>query len=276
MPEPLLAVEDLNAWYGSAHIVQGASFVVADEPVAVIGRNGMGKSTLCHAILGLVDAEPGGRVSGSVRLAGDELVGRSVHKIAAAGIGYVPQGRRIFPSLNVHEHLRMVSRRGSSWTPDRVYELWPRLAERRKVGAGSLSGGEQQMLAIGRALLTEPRLVIMDEPSEGLAPTVVAELTHTLARLVAEGLRMLVVEQNLSVATSVSRRLLVMLNGRVVDETTPAALESDPGAKQRYLGVTPRAGERSVHSGTAAPAASDLPGSGTAAAAASDPPEGAT
>jgi branched-chain amino acid transport system ATP-binding protein len=244
MPEPLLAVEDLNAWYGGAHIVQGASFVVADEPVALIGRNGMGKSTLCHAILGLVDAEPGGRITGSVRIAGEEVVGRSVHKIAAAGIGYVPQGRRIFPSLNVHEHLRMVSRRGSEWTPERVYDLWPRLAERRKVGAGSLSGGEQQMLAIGRALLTEPRLVIMDEPSEGLAPTLVVELKDTLARLVADGVRMLIVEQNLSVATSVAGRLLVMLNGRIADETTPAALEADPSAKQRYLGVTPRADEQ--------------------------------
>jgi branched-chain amino acid transport system ATP-binding protein len=249
MPEPLLAVEDLNAWYGGAHIVQGASFVVADEPVALIGRNGMGKSTLCHAILGLVDAEPGGRITGSVRIAGEEVVGRSVHKIAAAGIGYVPQGRRIFPSLNVHEHLRMVSRRGSEWTPERVYDLWPRLAERRKVGAGSLSGGEQQMLAIGRALLTEPRLVIMDEPSEGLAPTLVVELKDTLARLVADGVRMLIVEQNLSVATSVADRLLVMLNGRIADETTPAALEADPSAKQRYLGVTPRADEQPTAKG---------------------------
>ena len=117
MAEPLLAVEELNAWYGSAHIVQGATFTVADEPVAVIGRNGMGKSTLCQAILGLVDAEPGGHVSGSARLAGEELVGRSVHRIAAAGIGYVPQGRRIFPSLNVHEHLKMVARRGSALDP---------------------------------------------------------------------------------------------------------------------------------------------------------------
>jgi branched-chain amino acid transport system ATP-binding protein len=260
VPEPLLAVEGLNAWYGSAHIVQGASFVVADEPVAVSGRHGLGKSTLCHAILGLVDAEPGGRVTGSARLAGEELVGRSVHKIAGAGIGYVPQGRRIFPSLTVHEHLRMVSRRGSDWTPDRIYELWPRLAERRRLGAGSLSGGEQQMLAIGRALLTEPRLVIMDEPSEGLAPTVVAELTRTLAGLVADGLRMLVVEQNLTVATAVSQRLLVMLNGRVVDETTPAALEADPSAKQRYLGVTPRADERAARSGSAATAGFDPEG----------------
>jgi branched-chain amino acid transport system ATP-binding protein len=239
MSEPLLALEDLNGWYGTAHVLQGVSFSMGAEPVALIGRNGMGKSTLCQAILGLVDTEPGGRVTGSVRLAGEEMVGRSVHRIAAAGIGYVPQGRRIFPSLNVHEHLKMVTRRGSDWNPDRIYDLWPRLAERRKVGAGSLSGGEQQMLAIGRALLTEPRLVIMDEPSEGLAPAIVGELTATLERLVADGLRVLIVEQNLGVATAVAQRLLVMLNGRVIDETTPAALEADAAAKQRYLGVTP-------------------------------------
>jgi branched-chain amino acid transport system ATP-binding protein len=239
MGEPLLVVEDLHAWYGSAHIVQGASFRLGDEPAALIGRNGMGKSTLCEALLGLVAAEPGGRVTGSVRLLGQELVGRTVHKVASAGIGYVPQGRRIFPSLTTHEHLRMVARRGSAWTPDRVYELWPRLAERRKVGAGSLSGGEQQMLAIGRALLTDPRLVVMDEPSEGLAPAIVAELTATLERLVSDGLRVLVVEQNLGVASAIAQRLLVMLNGEIVDETTPEALERDPRAKQRYLGITP-------------------------------------
>lgn len=242
MPEPLLVVAGLNAWYGSAHIVQDASFTVTDEPVALIGRNGMGKSTLCQAILGLVNAEPDGRVTGVARLEGDELVGRSVHRIAAKGIGYVPQGRRIFPSLSVHEHLRMATRRGADWTPDRVYDLWPRLAERRRVGAGSLSGGEQQMLAIGRALLREPRLMIMDEPSEGLAPAVVAELSETLARLVADGLRVLLVEQNLGVATAVARRLLVMLNGCIVDEMTADMLEADTAAKQRYLGVTPRAG----------------------------------
>jgi branched-chain amino acid transport system ATP-binding protein len=239
MAEPLLVVEDLHAWYGSAHIVQGASFALGDEPAAIIGRNGMGKTTLCDALLGLVAAEPGGRVTGSVRLLGDELVGRTVHKIAGAGIGYVPQGRRIFPSLTTHEHLRMVAKRGGEWSPERIYDLWPRLAERRRVGAGSLSGGEQQMLAIGRALLTEPRLVIMDEPSEGLAPAIVAELTETLERLVSEGLRILVVEQNLGVATAIAQRLLVMLNGEIVDETTPDALERDPRAKQRYLGITP-------------------------------------
>jgi branched-chain amino acid transport system ATP-binding protein len=240
MPEPLLVVEDLHAYYGGAHIVQGAAFAVGDAPVVLVGRNGMGKTTLCDALMGLVAAAPGGRVTGSIRLDGEELVGRSVHRIAGAGIGYVPQGRRIFPSLSTHEHLRMVARRGGAWTPDRVYALFPRLAERRRVGAAQLSGGEQQMLAIGRALLTDPRLMIMDEPSEGLAPTVVAELLTALERLVEDGLHVFVVEQNLGLAGALAPRLLVMLNGQSVDETTPAALEADPAAKQRYLGVTPR------------------------------------
>jgi branched-chain amino acid transport system ATP-binding protein len=179
-------------------------------------------------------------VRGSVRMDGAELVGKAPYKIGVAGIGYVPQGRRVFPSLSTDEHLRMVGARGDgAWTPERVYDLFPRLAERRKVSGKALSGGEQQMLVIGRALVTNPRLLIMDEPSEGLAPAIVAELTATLERLVADGLRVLVVEQNLGVATAIARRLLVMLNGQVVDETTPEALERDPGAKQRYLGITP-------------------------------------
>jgi branched-chain amino acid transport system ATP-binding protein len=236
-----LVVEDLNAYYAGAHVVQGVSFTLGDDPAALIGRNGMGKSTVCNAIVGLVAATPGGRVTGSVRMDGVELVGRSVHRIAATGIGYVPQGRRIFPSLSTHEHLKMVAKRGGRWTPERVYELFPRLAERRKVGGAQLSGGEQQMLAIGRALMTDPKLLIMDEPSEGLAPTVVDELVKSLKRLEAEGLRALLVEQNLGVATSLADRLLIMLNGQLATVTTPEALESDPDARQRYLGVTPAA-----------------------------------
>jgi branched-chain amino acid transport system ATP-binding protein len=237
MPDGLI-VEDLNAYYAGAHVVQDVNFAVAGEPAALIGRNGMGKSTICNAIVGLVAATPGGRVTGSVRLDGVELVGMSVHRIAASGIGYVPQGRRIFPSLSTHEHLKMVARRGGSWTPERVYELFPRLAERRKVGGAQLSGGEQQMLAIGRALMTDPKLLIMDEPSEGLAPAVVEELVGSLERLESEGLRALVVEQNLGVATSLAQRLLVVVNGQLAAETTPDALEHDPQARQRWLGVT--------------------------------------
>jgi branched-chain amino acid transport system ATP-binding protein len=239
MSEPLLAVRSLNAYYGPAHILQGVTFEMGVEPVALIGRNGMGKSTLCNAIMGLVPD-----VKGSVRFNGEELVGRQPYKISNAGIGLVPQGRRLFPSLSTDEHLRMLGSSSGEWSRERVYELFPRLSERRNISATQLSGGEQQMLAIGRTLLRNPRLLIMDEPSEGLAPTLVVDLKDTLARLVADGVRMLIVEQNLSVATSVAGRLLVMLNGRIADETTPAALEADPGAKQRYLGVTPRADEQ--------------------------------
>jgi branched-chain amino acid transport system ATP-binding protein len=157
------------------------------------------------------------------------------------GIGYVPQGRRLFPSLTVDEHLRMVGGRngGSRWTIDRVYELFPRLAERKRNGGAQLSGGEQQMLAIGRALMTNPKLLIMDEPSEGLVPTIIEMLVETFKRLEQEGLRILLIEQNLGVATALAERQLVMVGGEIATETTAAALSSDPELQRRYLGVEP-------------------------------------
>jgi branched-chain amino acid transport system ATP-binding protein len=233
--EPLLAVEDLHGWYGTAHVLQGVGFEMGAEPIAVIGRNGMGKSTLCLAIAGLLESS-----SGSVRLDGQELLGKPAYKIAGAGIGYVPQGRRLFESLTVDEHLEIVGARSSAeWTPERVYELFPRLAERRHVGGTSLSGGEQQMLAIGRALVTNPRVLIMDEPSEGLAPTIVDDLIETIKDLAAGGMGLLVVEQNLGVATSLADRQLVMVTGEIAAETTAAELSGDPAAQRRYLGVEP-------------------------------------
>jgi branched-chain amino acid transport system ATP-binding protein len=234
MIEPLLSVKGLNAYYGTAHILQDVEFEIAAEPVAIIGRNGMGKSTLCHAIMGLVPS-----INGSVRFAGRELVGRQPYKIAAAGVGFVPQGRRLFPSLSTDEHLRMLgSPNGGRWTRDAIYDLFPRLADRKRISAAQLSGGEQQMLAIGRALLRNPRLLVMDEPSEGLAPTIVEQLIGTCERLVGEGMTLLLVEQNLGVATSVAERQLVMVAGRIAAETTAAELLADPDAQQRYLGVT--------------------------------------
>ena len=234
MAEPLLAVENLSAFYGRAQILHGVSFELRAEPAAVIGRNGMGKTTLCLAIMGLI-----AQASGSVRFAGQEVMGRSPYKIAGAGIGYVPQGRRLFPSLSVDEHLDMLGRRtGGRWTKDAIWELFPRLAERKSVGGAQLSGGEQQMLAISRALLGNPKLLIMDEPSEGLAPRIVEGLVEICHQLVAEGMGLLLIEQNLGVATALAERQLVMIAGEVATETTAGAIASDPEAQQRYLGVT--------------------------------------
>jgi branched-chain amino acid transport system ATP-binding protein len=235
MSEPLLAVEDVHGYYGTAHVLQGVSFTMGAEPVALIGRNGMGKSTLCAAIAGLL-----GSATGSVRLGGTELLGKPAYKVASAGIGYVPQGRRLFESLSVDEHLEVVGASSNAeWTPKRVYELFPRLAECKKVSGTSLSGGEQQMLAIGRALVTNPRVLIMDEPSEGLAPTIVEGLVQTIKDLAAGGMGLLVVEQNLGVATSLAERQLVMVTGSIATETTAAELMDDPVAQRRYLGVEP-------------------------------------
>jgi branched-chain amino acid transport system ATP-binding protein len=237
MAEPLLVVEDLHGYYGTAHVLEGVSFSMGAEPVAVIGRNGMGKSTLCMSIAGLLRS-----ATGSVRLEGKELLGKPAYRISNAGIGFVPQGRRLFQSLTVDEHLQIVGAKSSqAWTPKRVYELFPRLGERKKVSGTSLSGGEQQMLAIGRALLTNPRVLVMDEPSEGLAPTIVEGLVETIKDLAREGMGLLVVEQNLGVATSLAERQLVMVTGQIATETTADALANDPAAQKRYLGVEPLA-----------------------------------
>ena len=234
MSEAFLVVKHLNAFYGSARILHDVGFEMGREPVAIIGRNGMGKTTLCLTIMGLMS-----RASGSVRLEGNELMGKPPYKVAAAGIGYVPQGRRLFPSLSTEEHLDMLGKRdGGRWTKDAIWELFPRLAERKKVSGAQLSGGEQQMLAISRALLSNPKLLIMDEPSEGLAPTIIDSLISTCETLVREGMGLLLIEQNLGVATSLCPRQLVMIAGEIATETTAEALRSDPSAQQRYLGVT--------------------------------------
>jgi branched-chain amino acid transport system ATP-binding protein len=236
--EPILRVDRLNAFYGRAHILHDVSFEMGSESIAIIGRNGMGKTTLCNSILGIRPPES----SGSIVFAGNEIASKASYRIAGSGIGYVPQGRRLFPSLTVDEHLRMIRSPGKRrWTPDAVYELFPRLAERKRNGGAQLSGGEQQMLAIGRALLTNPRLLIMDEPSEGLAPAIVENLIEVFRGLEQEGLAILLVEQNLGVATALAERQLVMVAGRIATETTAEALVADPDAQRRYLGVEPLA-----------------------------------
>ena len=240
MAAPLLEVSGLDAFYGSAQALHGVSFSMERESIAVLGRNGMGKTTLCASIMGF--APP--RTSGSIRFDGEEIQGRPAHKIARAGLGYVPQGRRLFPSLTVHEHLRIAARSSQEdgWTIDKIYDLFPRLAERRRNGGAELSGGEQQMLAIGRALLGNPKLLIMDEPSEGLAPTIVEMLIETFKALEEQGLALLLIEQKLDVATSLAERQLLMVGGEIAMETTAGELAADSEMQRRFLGVEPVAG----------------------------------
>jgi len=238
--DALLEISGLSAYYGSAQALEDVTFTMGDESIAIVGRNGMGKTTLCNAIVGF--SPP--RAEGSILFEGEELVGVPSHKIARRGVGYVPQGRRLFPSLTVDQHLRIASRgssKGEAWTRERVYDLFPRLAARKSNGGAQLSGGEQQMLAIGRALVTNPRILVMDEPSEGLAPAVIEGLIETFKRLEGEGLAILLIEQNLGVATALAERQLVMIGGRIAAETTASALSGDPDLQRRYLGVEPLA-----------------------------------
>lgn len=231
---PLLEVRDLSAGYGASKVLDELTFSMGVEPVCIIGRNGMGKTTLCGALLGMVAV-----TAGEIWFDGQQINGWSPERIASSGISYVPQGRRLFPSLTVDEHLQMLARnaRGKRWTPEAVYDLFPRLAERRRHGGAELSGGEQQMLAVGRALLLNGRLLLMDEPSEGLAPTIVSVLIAAVHQLVAEGVAVLVVEQNIRAATSMADRQLVMVSGTIEAETTAEQLRDDPQLQRRYLGV---------------------------------------
>jgi branched-chain amino acid transport system ATP-binding protein len=231
----MLEVDDLHAAYGESWIVQGVSLRVADGQIAaVLGRNGVGKTTLIHAIAGL---NPPRR--GRVRLNGQDIAGLPAHAIARRGVGLVPQGRRVFPSLDVREHLLVGARPGRtrSWDARRVMELFPRLRERLRHRAGKLSGGEQAMVAAGRALVGNADILLMDEPSEGLAPLLVRELGRILLDLKAAGASILLVEQNLAFALRVADHVYLMSKGRIVHECAPADLRRDPAAKARWLGV---------------------------------------
>src|SRR3977135_743570 len=231
---PILEVRGLHVSYGRSHALQGVDLTLDTGVLAVVGRNGMGKTTLCKTIMGLVRA-----TGGSVRMRGEGVLSCQPAQVPRLGLGYVPQGRRLWRSLTVDEHLRMTAgmRRGA-WTAERIYDTFPRLAARKNNGGAQLSGGEQQMLAISRALVTNPRLLIMDEPTEGLAPVIVTQVEEMLVRLGEEGdIAVLVIEQNIGVATAVSRNVAIMVNGRVNRLIESARLASDRDLQQRLLGV---------------------------------------
>jgi branched-chain amino acid transport system ATP-binding protein len=233
----MLEIRDLHSYYGDAHVLQGVSLGVASgEVVALLGRNGMGKTTLIRSIMGL---SPPQVREGSVRFEGAELRGESPHAIARRKIALVPQGRRLFASLTVTEHLTMLKPASAKdgWNLGRILETFPRLGERRHHRANQLSGGERQMLAVGRALMSDPRFVLMDEPSEGLAPVMVQALEAVVAQLRAEGMGILLVEQNLHSALAVADRVSIIETGRVVHAAPAAEASADTDALTRFLGV---------------------------------------
>ena len=232
---PLLEVAIKSAGYGTAQVLRSVSFSMGTERVAIVGRNSTGKTTLCKVATGLLQ-----NAQGSIRFDGKEILGTRPRQIGRAGVGYVPQGRRVFNSLTVEEHFKMLgSKRVSDWPLDRIVELFPALEARRSSLARTLSGGEQQMLAIGRAVAVGPKLLIMDEPSEGLAPVIINDLVEACRALIAEtSMGIIVVEQNLNIAVRLADRVLVMDRGEIVaDMATPEFIKR-PDLQEAYLGVS--------------------------------------
>jgi branched-chain amino acid transport system ATP-binding protein len=232
----MLELNDIHTWYGDSYVLQGVSLEVKDATVvALLGRNGMGKTTTIRSIMGLTPPR-----KGSISFNGRELGGLQPYQIARLGIGLVPQGRMIFPSLSVTENLRMAARTGGKpdpWTLEKVYELFPALKERGRNKGNLLSGGEQQMLTIARALMTNPDLVMLDEPSEGLAPIVVQEVFRVIQRLKEAGQSILLVEQDFGMAMDVADYAYIMSKGSIVYDSTPADLIDNEKVKATYLGV---------------------------------------
>ena len=233
MPEPVLGVEDVHTYYGDSHVLHGVSLGVAPgEVVAILGRNGMGKTTLIRSVVGFTPPR-----RGHVRFRGEDVTGWAPFRRVERGMALVPQGRRVFASLSVRENLDVARAGSGRWTLERVYELFPRLRERAPNRASKLSGGEQQMLAIGRALMSNPAVLLMDEPTEGLAPLLVREVGRVIGELKREGLSILLVEQNLPMAAAVADRVHVLSRGEIVYAGAPAALLADEAVKSRFLGV---------------------------------------
>ena len=231
----MLEIAELHAYYGKSHVLQGVDLDVgAGEIVALLGRNGVGRSTTCKAIMGLV------RAQGSINYRGREMVGMRTDEIAHLGLGYVPEDRQIFPTLTVRQNLELgLKRKGQfgRWTYDDMFERFPNLREREHNAAGVLSGGEQQMLTICRTLMGDPDLIIVDEPTEGLAPRLVEEVASLLAEVARRGIAILLVEQKLTIALDLSRSIYVMGHGRIVFEGTPADFLAAPSVQQQWLEV---------------------------------------
>ncbi|HJW74144.1 MAG TPA: ABC transporter ATP-binding protein [Thermoleophilia bacterium] len=232
----MIELQDIHTWYGGSYVLQGVSLEVKDGTVvALLGRNGMGKTTTIRSIIGLTPPR-----QGAILVNGQNVVGLPPHKIARMGIGLVPQGRMIFASLSVTENLKMAARTGDRddpWTLEKVFTLFPKLKERSKNKGNLLSGGEQQMLTIARALMTNPELIMLDEPSEGLAPIVVQEVFRVIEQLKASGHSILLVEQDFGMAMEVADYCYIMSKGSIVYESTPAELIDNESVKSRYLGV---------------------------------------
>ncbi len=231
----MLAVNNLHAYYGKSHVLHGVSFgVQPGEIVALLGRNGSGRSTTAKAVMGLVDCE------GSVQWKGRDIAGRKAYEIAHLGIGYVPENRDIFPQLTVHQNLLLGQKgsgKGSRWTFSDMYAMFPRLQERQHTEAGVLSGGEQQMLTLCRTLMGDPDLIIIDEPTEGLAPKIVELVGQYLQTLKARGISVLLIEQKLTIAMAISDRVLVMGHGSIVFDGTPEGLRADAHVRREWLEV---------------------------------------
>jgi branched-chain amino acid transport system ATP-binding protein len=231
----MLELANVHAYYGKSHVLHGVSFEVgAGEIVALLGRNGSGRSTTVKTIMGLVDG------SGSIRWRGQELLGRKAFEIAHAGVGYVPENRDIFPRLTVHQNLMLGLKKSNTtgrWSFDDMYRLFPRLKERQHTEAGVLSGGEQQMLTLCRTLMGDPQLIMIDEPTEGLAPKIVELVADYLRELKRRGISVLLVEQKLTIALEVADRCLVMGHGRIVFAGTPAELRADATVRREWLEV---------------------------------------
>jgi branched-chain amino acid transport system ATP-binding protein len=230
----MLEVRDIHTYYGDSYVLQGVSLrMEARQVVGILGRNGMGKTTLIRSIVGFTPPR-----AGRILFKDHDITGWPSNRVVGLGLGLVPQGRRVFPSLTVLENLTVAARtNGAGWTVERVMGLFPRLRERASNRAGKLSGGEQQMLAIARALMTNPDLLVMDEPTEGLAPLLVREVGRVIENLKGQGLAILLVEQNLPLALRVADHVHVLSRGRIVHSSTPAELWRNDDIKARYLGL---------------------------------------